>query len=339
MKVAITGGTGHVGANLVRAMLARGWSVRALIHDDGRALEGLPVEKVPGEVGDPDALRYLFEGAELVFHLAARIALTRRDSDGTRRVNIEGPRNVAQACLAARVRRLVHFSSIHAFDDRVGVGPIDEERGPMVDPARPLYGLTKAAGEKAVLEAVGQGLDAVIVNPCGVLGPHDYKGSAMGRVLAQLAAGRLPFVPASGFTWVDARDVAEGAIAAAERGQKGRRYLLAGTWASIRQLGDLVDQATGLGRTRVTVPTWTAWAGVPFAALGSLLTGNPPGCTPDSLRVLQAETRATPARAASELGFSARPLAETVVDTLAWQRAYSSQPILAAWHHSREAVS
>lgn len=317
MRVAITGATGHVGANVVRELLAQGWQVRALVRDDVRALEGLEVERVQGDVRDPESLRRLVDGVELVFNLAALISLEARARKGLD-LNVVGPRNIAAACLAAGVRRLVHFSSVHAFDDTPGRGPIDEDRPQVTDPSRPAYGLSKAAGEREVLAAVERGLDAVIVNPTGVIGPHDYKMSRMGKVLATLAQGRMPFVPTGGYDWVDARDVARGAVLAAQRGATGRRYLLSGTWASLLELGMQLDQVTGRRHRRFQVPLRTGFLGVPFAALRARLTGGTPGCTMDSIRVLLGETHVSSYRAAVELGFVPRPQAETLRDILAW---------------------
>ena len=323
MKVAITGATGHVGANVVSELLAQGWQVRALVRDDVRALDGLEVERVQGDVRDPDSLRPLVDGAELVFNLAALISLEARARKGLD-VNVVGPRNVAAACLAAGVRRLVHFSSVHAFDDTPGRGPIDEDRPQVTDPSRPASGLSKAAGERGILAAVARGLDAVIVNPTGVIGPHDYKMSRMGNVLASLARGGLPFVPTGGYDWVDARDVARGAVLAAQRGVTGRRYLLSGTWASLLELGMQMDQITGRRHHRFLVPLQTGFLGVPFAALRARLTGGTPGCTIDSIRVLLGETHVSSVRAAAELGFVPRPQAQTLQDILAWQAAPES---------------
>ncbi len=317
MRVAITGATGHVGANVVRELLAQGWNVRALHRENVTALIGLDVERVKGDVRDLESLRPLVDGADLVFNLAALISLEGRARKGLD-VNIVGPRNVAAACLDAGVRRLVHFSSVHAFDDAPGQGPIDESRPQVSDPSRPAYGLSKAAGEREVLAAVDRGLDAVIVNPTAVIGPHDYRQSRMGKVLASLATGRLPFVPVGGYDWVDARDVAQGAVLAAQRGITGRRYLLSGTWTSLAEVGLQLDQITGRPHHRIQVPLWTGFLGVPFAAMKARLTGGTPGCTTDSIRVLLGETHVSSVRASAGLGYSPRPQVETLRAILAW---------------------
>jgi dihydroflavonol-4-reductase len=282
-------------------------------------LDGLETDRYPGDVQDIDSLRPLVRGADLAFHLAGCISLESRNAARAIAVNVGGTANMAKACLDEGIGRLIHFSSIHAYDDAPGNGPIDEARKQMADPSRPRYGLSKAAGEREVLEAVDQGLDAVIVNPTGVLGPRDFKGSRMGKVLASLAYGRMPVVPVAGYDWVDARDVAEGAIAAATKGRKGQRYILSGTWASLKDLGVRLDTLQNTKRLHVEIPLWVSWAGVPFASLRALLTGCDAGLTPDSIRVLDAETHASSSLARSELGYTSRPLDKTLADVLAWQ--------------------
>src|SRR5689334_3437035 len=128
MQIAVTGATGHVGCNLVRTLVERGHSVRAVIHHERGGLDGVAVQLVEADVTDGTSLERAFAGCELVFHLAARISISAGDEDLVHATNVIGPRNVAAACLAAKVRRLVHFSSIHAFDAHPLDGIIDETR-------------------------------------------------------------------------------------------------------------------------------------------------------------------------------------------------------------------
>src|SRR4051812_15876158 len=128
MKVAVTGATGHIGGNLVRALVERGGEGRALGDDDERALDGGSVEKGRGDVRDAAAVARAFEGVDLVFHLAARISIAPGDAAEVEAVNISGTRNVVEACLAGRVKRLTHFSSIHALSPEPRQGTVDETR-------------------------------------------------------------------------------------------------------------------------------------------------------------------------------------------------------------------
>ena len=124
MRFVVTGASGHLGGNVVRALVATGASVRAVDVRRGAALQGLDVEFVEGDVLDPSALQKAFAGAEFVLHLAAKISIAGDPDGSVRRVNVDGVRHVAEAALAAGVRRLVHCSSLHAYDVGSIAGPV-----------------------------------------------------------------------------------------------------------------------------------------------------------------------------------------------------------------------
>ncbi len=221
MLTAITGASGHVGINLTRALISRGRQVRVLSHTSNLGLEGLPVEYCRGDVADIDTLVAAFSGVRVVYHLAAHISLSMNDWPRCAQVNIEGTRNVIEACRRSRVQRLVHFSTIHTLRSEPLDTPIDESRPYVSSPDAPPYDRSKAAGEKLVRRAVDEGLDAVIINPTGVIGPFDYRPSHFGQALILIASGKMPVLIEGGFDWVDARDVAECAIKAEETAAAG----------------------------------------------------------------------------------------------------------------------
>ncbi|MDP2305594.1 MAG: NAD-dependent epimerase/dehydratase family protein [Pseudomonadota bacterium] len=319
MTVAVTGASGHLGGNLVRALLAGGRRVRALVHrEDAGALKGLPIEQAAGDVLDPRSLRAAFDGAEVVYHLAARISIVSGDAEEVFRVNVEGPRNVVAACLDAGVRRLVHFSSIHAVSHLPVDGPVDELRALTDHPDAPPYDRSKAAGQREILAGVARGLDAVIVNPTGVLGPFDFQPSRMGRLLLNIRSGRLPVIVEGGFDWVDVRDVVAGALAAERRGRTGEHYLLAGHWQSIAQVGALVAHVASVPAPRFVCPMWAARAVAPLAELASQMLGQDPLLSSIGLHAMRNHRYVTREKAERELGYSARPTLETIADTLRW---------------------
>ena len=265
MTVVVTGATGHIGANLLRSLCARGLRPRVLIHRHRRGLDGLAVDEVAGDVCDAAALVRAFAGADVVYHLAGLISLDDRDAARLRAVNVGGVRNVVAACLQSRVRRLVHFSSIHALSTLPRDAPVDEQRPLVTNEPVPPYDRSKADGEREIRAGLERGLDAVVVNPTGVIGPNDYAPSHMGELLLDLYQGRLPALVRGGFNWVDARDVADAAIAAAERGRSGERYLLAGEWATIGEIAAVVAAHDGRRPPRFVAPMWLARVGAPFA--------------------------------------------------------------------------
>jgi dihydroflavonol-4-reductase len=322
MKIAVTGATGHIGCNLTRTLVAAGHDVRALVRGDIHALEGVEVERVEADLLDAASLQRAFAGVELVYHLAARISIAPGDEDEVHAVNVVGTRNVVTACLDNKVRRLVHFSSIHAFDAEPLDGVIDERR-PLAPSSKKVltYDRSKADGEREIIAGLERGLDAVIVNPTAVLGPNDFRPSPMGRVLLDLYHQKLPALVDGGFDWVDVRDIVSGAIAAAERAKRGDKFLLSGTHKRIAELAQMVEAITGTRAPRFVSPMWLARAGAPFATAFSRVLGRPPRFTKQSLHALRHHQRVSSERARGKLGYTPRPLTETLADTFAWFRA------------------
>jgi dihydroflavonol-4-reductase len=237
MKVAVTGAAGYLGMNLLRQLVERGHEVTAIDRLVPEQPADPNVTWVGGDVLDPESMRTVLEGAEVVYHLVAVITLAEQN-DLAWKVNTEGVRVVAEAALAAGVRRMVHASSIHAFDQYTCGGSIDETTVRSTDPGLPVYDRSKWAGEIELRKVIDKGLDAVICNPTGVFGPLDYSTplSRINRTLKDAAKGRVPAMVGGGFDLVDVRDVAKGLILASERGKTGENYLLGGSMISMLDL-------------------------------------------------------------------------------------------------------
>ncbi|MBN1284566.1 MAG: NAD-dependent epimerase/dehydratase family protein [Anaerolineae bacterium] len=323
MLTVVTGATGHVGANLVRALLAQKRQVRALAlpGDDWRpALGGLDIEIAEGDVRDIAALRAAFACAAVVYHLASYISLKPDDWPRLESINVFGARNVVQACMDCKVRRLVYFSSIHALIQEPLDAPVDETRALVTSRRYPPYDRSKAAGQMEVLRGAAAGLDAIIINPTGIIGPHDYVPSHFGAALLAMARGKLPALLDAGFDWVDVRDVVAGAMQAEARAPAGAQYLLSGRWASQREIAQLVEQITGAPVPRLVIPMWLARMGIPFVEVWRWrrMTGQRALFTRDTLHALRGNRAISHARAARDLGYRPRPLEETIADTLRW---------------------
>jgi dihydroflavonol-4-reductase len=318
MTVVVTGASGHIGANLVRALIGRGCPVRCLIHINSRAIDGLDVEIIRGDVGNLDSLCRAFQGADVVYHLAARLSLSMRDWPALEAVNVTGTRNVVEACRRAGVRRLIHFSSIHALVQEPLSLPVDESR-PLVASRRcPPYDRSKAAGEIVVRHAIEQGLDTVIIYPTAIIGPHDYQPSYFGEALLLLARRKLPALVTGGFDWVDVRDVVAGAMLAETGAPRGAGYLLSGHWVSMHDIAADVAEITGIPVPGFVCPLWLARVGVPIIKCISRFSGKRPLYTAVSLRALQSNPNISHEKATRELGYNSRPFRETLADTLHW---------------------
>jgi dihydroflavonol-4-reductase len=318
MKVAITGAGGHIGNNLSRALSHRATSVKALCHQDVRALKDLPVTRVYGDILDPDSLQECFRDVDVVYHLASVISITGGAQGRVREVNENGTQNVVNACLKSGVQRLIHFSSIHALEQKPQDEILDESR-PLVDESGSIYDQSKAEEERIVSKGVSQGLDAVIVNPTAIIGPHDYKPSLMGTGLIALYRGSLPALVPGGFNWVDVRDVVVGAINVCEYGKTGERYLLPGTWAELKQLAVMVESISGNPAPRFMCPIWLARLGLPFIRAYTSLNGTRMLYTSESLSALTGANSHISSNKAEQLFmYQHRSLRLTLEDTFQW---------------------
>jgi dihydroflavonol-4-reductase len=319
----VTGASGHLGANVVRALLARGRRVRAVIHESTAGIDALPVEVARADLLDRASIVRACGGASTVFHLAGKVSAGWEPDTTVNAVNVIGTDNVIEACLASGVRRLVHFSSIQALVPKPGAPVLDEtcDLVPATERARGSYDRAKAAAERLVLDAALRGLDAVVVHPTAVIGPFDFQRSPMGEVLAALARGQLPALVAGGqCDFVDARDVAEGALAAETHGRRGERYILSGTRLSLVELARRWAVVTGHAAPRLAVPMMLARLAAPFAPAWARWRGRRPLFTSESLRVLRTQPPTNHRKADADLGYRPRHLDETLRDTCAWMK-------------------
>lgn len=327
MRVAVTGSNGHLGSCLVRQLLAQGHRVRALVRTaNPESLGGLDIERVVGDVRNPEEMAAFVEGAEVVYHLAAVISIVGPMDGLVREVNVDGAANVGRSVLAAGCRRMVHVCSVHAFEQEPLDEPVDETRARVRHGHAPAYDVSKADGEAEIRELVDEGLDAVIVHPAGVIGPFDFGPSRMGMVFRDLYERRLPALMDGGFNWVDVRDVCTGVRAAAERGRTNESYILTGHYEPIVELAKIAESITGVRPPRLKSPMWLARLGAPVMEAAAKALGQEPLYTSESLTALRANTDYRHDKATAELGHQPRPLEQTVRDVYAWFAASGQLP-------------
>jgi dihydroflavonol-4-reductase len=319
--IAVTGASGLLGANLVRALLAKGERVRALVHQDQRALAGLDLEIRRADLADPASLERAFDGVDVVHHLASLITLRTDNWEEVRRVNVMGTRQVVDACLQCGVKRLVYYGSVHSRQPEPFDQPLDEERPLVTGESLPPYDRSKALAELEVRKGIERGLDAVIILPSAILGPYDFRPSYIGEALQLMQRGGLPVLPTGGYNWVDARDVSFGAIRAAGAANSGSCYILSGHWLSIYEVAVRTVQISGIRAARVprlVIPLWLAGLGLPILEKLATLRGSQPLYTSAMLSALRSNRLITSARASHDLGYAPRPFMETLTDTLGW---------------------
>lgn len=322
MRALVTGATGFVGANIVEALNHSGWQVRALARPTSSlaALAGLTYELARGDVLEPASLAAAMQGVDAVFHAAGLVAdYWGQNVQLTYRVNVEGTRNVLAAALAAGVPAVVHTSSLAALGFAEDSAPVDETHQFNLAPAAYPYGHSKYLAELEVQAAVSQGLHAVIVNPSVVLGPRDVT-LANSRLILEVQRGRVPLVPPGGINVVDATDLAQGHLLALERGRVGERYLLAGHNIANLALMQEIGAVLGVRPPRGVIPR--PLIGVGAAVLDGLnrLAPRPLPLSGDVLRFGSRFAYADNRKAVRDLGWSVRPLSETIQRSVAWLR-------------------
>ncbi len=317
----ITGASGQIGGVLTRALADRYGprQVRALYRERRGTAADLDVAWVRGDILDKETLIAAFKGAESVFHLAALVSIGSVRAREFHRTNVLGTRNVVEAALECGVRRLVHVSSIHAYDQHPLDEVLDESRGPADSPRDAPYDRSKAAGEVEVRRGIDRGLDAVILNPTSVLGPWDGAPSPMGQLFLDLYRRRLPALIRGGYDWVDVRDVVAAIMAAETQARCGENYLVSGRWHTVRELAELSRRATVVPGPRLQFPMFAARLWAPCQVVLDRCRGRRPLYTPASVRVMaHGNRRISSARAQAELGFHPRSLAESIEDTYRW---------------------
>ncbi len=319
MTVLVTGASGHVGLTLIQQLLESGRSVRALDIKKGAGLENLPITFYQGDIRDPSSFEAAFEGVETVFHLASYISIQLNEWPLLEAINIHGVRTIISLCKKYGARRLVHFSSIEALSVEPRDRPIDE-RNALVAPDFAIpYPRSKAAGQRIVLEAIRDGLDAVITYPSGIIGPNDTGFRAANQLFLRAAQGKLPIIPAFSYDFVDVRDVAAGALVAEQKGISGEGYILSN---SRFHMPDLARRVAILANARppLTVPGWSARLSLPLINLMTAIQGKPGIVTRASLYPLINAHEMSHAHATHTLGYQPRPIDDTLVDMVGWFR-------------------
>ncbi len=292
--------------------------MKVLVHDFKNDLDKLDVELIQGDLIDIESLNLLCEGVDVVFHLAAKIALDNRKSAEVYAVNVTGTKNIIEASKMAGVKKFIHFSSIDAFQFISSDEVLDESK-PIVESENSIYAFTKAESERLVLNAAKEGLDAVILSPTAVIGPFDYRGSFLGSALIKIYQNKIPMLISGGYNWVDVRDIAAAAIQSVESGRKDEKYILSGNFCSLLELSKIIGIISGKRTPKLLAPVSLAKLAFPFIQLYYSLINEKLIYTSQSLDLLiNSPKNISFEKAQKELGYEPRPLEQTLKDTFNW---------------------
>ena len=323
MRALVTGATGFVGGNLVRALVREDVDVRALVRSQGPhlALEGLTVDQALGDLEDPESLLAAASGCDVVFHTAALTKLWDRDPKKHFQVNVMGTRNILTAAEAAGVERVVHTSTWIVVGRPTPDALATEDTQLSPDDIRGRYRRTKWLAEQEVLAAVARGQDVVIASPTVPIGPWDVKPTPTGRIVLDFIRGRMPVAIGVHLNLIDVEDVVQGHIAAWQRGGRGERYLL-GNWnTTLPEVLSVLSEITGRRspRLRAPLPLVLAAAYVDTLLEGVILRRQP--YIPLEAALLARHRMAVDCtKAVSQLGLPQSSVAEALEKSVRWFR-------------------
>jgi dihydroflavonol-4-reductase len=323
MKVLVTGATGFLGGHLARLLVKRGETVRALVRpsNDGRVLDGLPVERVSGDLRDAESIERAVQGAEVIYHVAADYRLWARDPGEIYAANVGGARNLLVAARRAKVTKIVYTSTVATFAVPRADSLPNESTAATLAQMIGHYKRSKWQAEQEVLQAAREGLPITVVNPTTPVGPGDAKPTPTGRIILDFLRGRMPAYVDTGLNFVPVEDVAAGHILAAELGKPGERYILGGENLSLKQALHMLAQVSSRPAPRVRLPHVVALAaGYMDAARASLL-GVEPRIPLEGVRMSRHNMFVDDSKARRELGFASASVQAALQRAVQWYEA------------------
>lgn len=328
MPTLVTGGTGFIGGNLVRALVRESEEIKVLVRKSSRIdhLEKLGVEIVYGDLNNRESLAEAIKGCERLYHTAAlfKVLLSRREKKKIYEVNVEGTRNILSAALEEGVDKVVFTSTIATLAGGNRNGFITEN----IADAQPLpsdYAKSKHQAEIEASKICENGLPLVVVIPTWVIGPGDYRPTPSGETIVNFLNKRLPGYINGHFNLVYVQDVVRGHILAAEKGRVGERYLLGGDNISMKQLMDLLEELSGVESPR-RIPKWVISLLGILQPIWTYVTGKPPIIPVDFVSGSNIDFRVDCSKAQRELGYNTTPIRSALIETVRWFREVGYAP-------------
>ncbi len=304
MKCFVTGGTGFVGAHVVRKLVERGDRVTCLVRASSNRslLDGLPVEITVGDLLDQESMLRGLDGVDELYHVAADYRLWARDPSEIYLNNIEGTRGVLLAARTAGVGRVVYTSTVGCLglpkDGTPGTEETPVTRSELVGH----YKKSKYDAQQVALEFASEGLNLVIVNPSTPVGPGDIKPTPTGKIVVDFLNGKMAAYVDTGLNLISVEDAAEGHLLAAAKARAGEKYILGNRNLTLHQILHILAEVTDGKAPRMQIPHWLAiGAAAVSTAIGSIR-GAEPGIALEGALMARKRMFFSPAKAINELG-------------------------------------
>jgi dihydroflavonol-4-reductase len=321
----VTGPTGLVGNNLIRRLQSQKRRVRLLVRKTSKVSlfdDLTDLQFAEGDITDPDSLRAACNGVENVYHLAANVTVSRHMTEAIWRTNVTGTQNMIWAAREAGVRRLIYCSTVDALGLPEGAEPATEETAWNWDRlgVENAYARSKYEAHQRVLEAVRDGLNAVIVCPAFMFGAYDARPSS-GKMILAIAKRQLPGFPGGGNNFVDVQDVTQGMLAAAEAGKAGEVFIFGGANLTYREIFATIAGVVGVPAPRLALPYPIAWMGGLLGELYEQVSGRDVGLNLATVQVSYLRHYYDPAKAIRELRLPQTPIESVIQRAVDWFRA------------------
>jgi dihydroflavonol-4-reductase len=313
----VTGATGFVGWHIARKLVDRGQQVRVLVRDPLRLRELDGIEMVQGDLRDPASLARAVEGCSAAYHAAADYRLWTRDPEEMFRSNVEGTRNLLEAAKSAGLERVVYTSTVGCIG--VPEGGIGDEQEPVtLEQMSGPYKQSKFQAEQVALKFAKDGFPVVIVNPTAPMGDHDFKPTPTGKILVDVAKGAMPGFVDTGLNVVDVHDVADGHLAAMDRGRPGERYILGSENLTLEQIVKMAAEVADKAAPKMRVPYALAYAAGVASTAWAGITGKEPMAPLDAVRMAKKKMWVRHEKAARELGYSPGSAQTAIREAVNW---------------------
>lgn len=314
----VSGARGFLGGHIVDQLLEKGWDVTAVIRprSDAYALQAKGVSVVQAPLDNATELALVMPPApDAVFHVAGNTSMWRRGNAQQYKDNVLGTRAMVSAAQKNVAGRFIHTSSISAWG--IQDEPINELTPSNAANDWINYNRTKYLAEQEVENGIRQGLDAVILNPCGIIGAGDTHNWS--QMIKLINDGKLPGVPPGGGNFCAVEEVARAHITALEKGVCGERYILAGIEASFLELAQTIARQLGRKVPSKTIPPFVLRLAGQISPIGSLFSGNEPRLTPEKVALITHRVHADSSKAVEQLGFNNKiPLATMIENCITW---------------------
>ena len=321
----LTGAAGYLGSNISRSLISQDKMVRAFVLKDDPAITQIPAkaEIITGDILDTGSLDNFFNVPDdteiVVIHCASLVTVSPELSEKLYAVNVTGTKNILDACIKHKVKKLVYVSSTGAIPELPHGEIISEVDSFNPDLIVGGYGKTKAMATQLVLEAVKEhDLDASIVYPSGISGPNDYGNGFFTNFIIDYFHGKMPVGISGSIDVVDVRDLADGVIACTEKGHKGEGYIMSNSAISMRDLFHLLHKHTGAKDMNLILPVSIVKVLAAVSSFFGIFTKKPGLIPAFAIYNLTRNNAFSCEKAKHELGFRVRPFEETIKDMAVW---------------------